>query len=555
MKEYTVTLNNFSDKTSFCNEMTASSGSGSVPSRACTCDLMRPQSRNTIFTLSDAEATELLNDSRVLACEENVALNTKELWSSSQQASWDKSPDDASDKNWGIKRLINGQATANWGTNGSSDYTEQVNTTSSGKNVDVIIVDSHINFGHPEFKANPNGTGSNRAVEFNWFQYSAALGYSGNTAATYVYTGGNSSHGTHVAGTVAGNTQGWARDANIYNMSFASDAGGGNGISGLFWYNIMFEYIRHFHNNKPINAATGRRNPTIVNNSWSFAEFSDEPNLSAVDSVKYRAESSISLSGQTDAQKKTTLQSKRISVPGSSTIPNFNKIVASVDADIIDCMNDGVVFCSAAGNDYMPTDVSGGEDYNNAVVVSGVTYYPIRGGTPGTTTNMINVGATAATVSETKAVFTNFEERVDVYAPGRNIMSSVKNTSSGYSNQVADSRDSNYYNASANGTSMATPQVCGLLACAAEQYPNMRQANALQYLIEGAKAQIATTSEDPPTQSPYTSFGDGNNRYVSYVFKRPQSGTAFPHDNHGNRVSSSNGVKYPRVNSLVTKRS
>ena len=167
----------------------------------------------------------------------------------------------------------------------------------------------------------------------------------------------------------------------------------------------------------------------------------------------------------------------------------------------------------------------------------------------------INVGATAATVSETKAVFTNFEERVDVYAPGRNIMSSVKNTSSGYSNQVADSRDSNYYNASANGTSMATPQVCGLLACAAEQYPNMRQANALQYLIEGAKAQIATTSEDPPTQSPYTSFGDGNNRYVSYVFKRPQSGTAFPHDNHGNRVSSSNGVKYPRVNSLVTKRS
>ena len=109
------------------------------------------------------------------------------------------------------------------------------------------------------------------------------------------------------------------------------------------------------------------------------------------------------------------------------------------------------------------------------------------------------------------------------------------------------------YNASANGTSMATPQVCGLLACAAEQYPNMRQANALQYLIEGAKAQIATTSEDPPTQSPYTSFGDGNNRYVSYVFKRPQSGTVFPHDNHGNRLSSSNGVKYPRVNSVVTK--
>ena len=82
MKEYTVTLNNFSDKTTFCNEMTASSGSGSIPNRACTCDLMRPQSRNTVFTLSDAEATELLNDSRVKACEENVEVMVEPQWDS-----------------------------------------------------------------------------------------------------------------------------------------------------------------------------------------------------------------------------------------------------------------------------------------------------------------------------------------------------------------------------------------------------------------------------------------------------------------------------------------
>ena len=46
--------------------------------------------------------------------------------------------------------------------------------------------------------------------------------------------------------------------------------------------------------------------------------------------------------------------------------------------------------------------------------------------------------------------------------------------------------------------------------------------------------------------SPYESLGDSNNRYVSYLYKRPQTGTLFPHDNHGNRVSSTNGVKYPR---------
>ena len=64
MKEYTVTLNNFSDKTDFCTQMEESSGSGSIPSRACTCNLERPTSRNQVFTLTDAEAAELKNDSR-----------------------------------------------------------------------------------------------------------------------------------------------------------------------------------------------------------------------------------------------------------------------------------------------------------------------------------------------------------------------------------------------------------------------------------------------------------------------------------------------------------
>ena len=64
--------------------------------------------------------------------------------------------------------------------------------------------------------------------------------------------------------------------------------------------------------------------------------------------------------------------------------------------------------------------------------------------------------------------------------------------------------------------------------------------------------QIADTSEGM-VASPYTDLGDSNNRYAAYVYKRPQSGTAFPHDNHGNRDLWPNGVKYPRVNSVVTK--
>ena len=564
MKEYTVTLNNFSDKTTFCNEMTASSGSGSIPNRACTCDLMRPQSRNTVFTLSDAEATELLNDSRVKACEENVEVMVEPQWDSAQNGDWDKTPDGVADKNWGIKRCIDGQQTAGWGSNGTSQQTGSYNTTSSGKNVDVIVIDHHMNFGHPEFRENPDGSGNLRSNEFNWFQYSAALGYSSNTAATYNYSTISSSHGTHVAGTVAGNTQGWARDANIYNMEFSDNAGGNNGITGLWWYNIMFEYVRHFHNNKPINAATGRRNPTIVNNSYGFYNNDGNILLSTISEIKYRTVTT-SFSGMTTAQKRTALQDRRIPVPDSTygspydsdRTPYMGIRVASIDADIEDCINDGVIVVGSAGNQMWPMDRSGGNDYDNMLVINGAGHYSNRGSTPGNTEtsagNVISVGSIDAYTNDRKGYYSNCEERVDIWAPGTYIMSSVANSSSGYNNQVQDQRNTSYYNASASGTSMASPQISGLLACAAEQYPNMKQADALQYVIEGAGInQIASTSEGM-VDDPYTDLGDSNNRYASYVYKRPQTGTIFPHENHGNRVSSSNGVKYPRVNSVVTK--
>jgi len=564
MKEYTVTLNNFSDKTTFCNEMTASSGSGSIPNRACTCDLMRPQSRNTVFTLSDAEATELLNDSRVKACEENVEVRVEPQWDSAQNGDWDKTPDGVADKNWGIKRCIDGQQTAGWGSNGTSQQTGSYNTTSSGKNVDVIVIDHHMNFGHPEFRENPDGSGNLRSNEFNWFQYSAALGYSSNTAATYNYSTITSSHGTHVAGTVAGNTQGWARDANIYNMEFSASAGGNNGITGLWWYNIMFEYVRYFHNNKPINAATGRRNPTIVNNSYGFYNNDGNILLSTISEIKYRTVTT-SFSGMTTAQKRTALQDRRIPVPDSTygspydsdRTPYMGIRVASIDADIEDCINDGVIVVGSAGNQMWPMDRSGGNDYDNMLVINGAGHYSNRGSTPGNTEtsagNVISVGSIDAYTNDRKGYYSNCEERVDIWAPGTYIMSSVANSSSGYNNQVQDQRNTSYYNASASGTSMASPQISGLLACAAEQYPNMKQADALQYVIEGAGInQIASTSEGM-VDDPYTDLGDSNNRYASYVYKRPQTGTIFPHENHGNRVSSSNGVKYPRVNSVVTK--
>ena len=78
---------------------------------------------------------------------------------------------------------------------------------------------------------NADGTGGNRSVQYNWFQHDPAV--RGIAASNYVY--GTGGHATHVSGTVAGNTQGWARGANIYNIYY--DAG--NSLGGYY-----FGYVR-----------------------------------------------------------------------------------------------------------------------------------------------------------------------------------------------------------------------------------------------------------------------------------------------------------------------
>ena len=72
----------------------------------------------------------------------------------------------------------------------------------------------------------------------------------------YSYENGHTKqeHGAHCTGNVAGNTQGWARDANIYNLTYYDDP----------------QYVLKFHKEKPVNPETGRPNPTVMNNSWGY---------------------------------------------------------------------------------------------------------------------------------------------------------------------------------------------------------------------------------------------------------------------------------------------
>jgi hypothetical protein len=289
-KEYIVTVNNFEDLDSIYADLETE---GKSPpnidlSRSVECLHRRSTSRNTHYSLTDLEVEELRKDPRIKTI--SIApyyLGIRAGTTAIEQTStaWDKSTSTSSTmKNWGLLRCVEGTQRSGWGGTGwngggtgTPAQTGTITLTETGKNVDVVICDTNgIVWNHPEFEVNVDGTGGTRSIQYNWYQHNAEIGYGANS--NYVYGVGD--HSTHVAGTVAGNTQGWARDANVYNIYY--DAGN----PGNFSY--VFDYIRAFHRNKASNPALGRKNPTIVNNSWGMSIFPSEWSFSDITAVTYR---------------------------------------------------------------------------------------------------------------------------------------------------------------------------------------------------------------------------------------------------------------------------
>ena len=548
MHEYIVTCRSYEDLEDLYDDMETPGGSLYIPDRAVDLVHRREISRNTHYMLTEEEAAEIRNDERVIACERLASergLVPDYLWT--QTADFNKTTGTFAndDKNWGLYRTIEAATVSGWGSDNTAEITNRtIACSGSGKNVDVVIVDAHLNPDHPEFTVNSDGTGGSRVIQFNWLQYNSVLGYGSNGTYTYSSSGSspNSNHGTHVAGTACGNTQGWARDANIYNMGFLDAL---SGVSN--WPEKLWDYLRHFHKNKAINPVTGRRNPTITNHSWGYHQGDNSASLSTLTSVTYRG-STTALSG-TDAQKKTVLEANGVPVPGNTYLFRAPARVSAVDADIQDAINDGVIVISAAGNSYWNNDISSGVDYDNQF---NSTYHS-RGSTPAAADNVICVGNIGSLEAEYKRNSSNWGARCDIWAPGTDIISAVYDSSSatsegGYTPIVADPRNSSYHLASISGTSMASPQVCGVIALLAEQEQNLTQAEALQYLKEHAIAEVGTTGSE--NTSPYRTFGsNGNNRYMTFPQKRPLTGTLSPAVRHKNRNSDTDGVKFPRVRS------
>lgn len=540
-REYIVILRDRTDLDDFYTDMEQHSHYEYVPDRSVELSYRRPMSRSTHYLLTPDEAATLAQDPRVMEVQEpyyNRNISIAPLGQYSDR--WDKSGTNSqTSRNWALLRGYERATRSNWGSDGTATAAGTINLTNVGNNVDVVIADGHIVPGHPEFAVNDDGTGGSRLNQFNWFQYNSQV--RSTAAGTYVYdfltdasSIANNNHGCNVAGIAAGNTCGWARGANVYNISPYSGSTANATGYGNYIYDLI-NYIRVFHANKSINAKTGRRNPTIVNMSWGF---NSQLTLNNISEVRYKGVVYTKPgSGWTVNDR---IYFGLIAAIGNDMV--FYSRDASIDQDCVDAIADGIIMCGAAGNFYMYNERSGGALYDNYLKYI-FNYYYMRGPSPGAATGVIHVSAVDSTVAEQKVNFSNAGPRTDVFSPGANIMSSM-NTS-----DTTDPRNTSFYKGNMSGTSQATPQVTGIIACALETYPNMTPAQALTYIQTYANSGVLS---DSALNTNYGSIDflntntlyNGPNKYITYRKERGDQYQVYPKRDYSVRPTS--GRTYPR---------
>lgn len=533
-KEYIVTVHKNADWRELHEEIIRDTStdkdvdSECVPDRACSCVKERPQNkRNTHYLLTDEEARSLSNDHRVLAVEKIDDIS-EPVPLAFQEGVFDRSFSESGQRdNWG---LIRHTATSNVYLNSSADLGFNYDYVLDGTGVDVVIMDTGIQDDHPEWR---NSIGVSRLMKINWFTSS---GVSGTQPANF-YTD-VSGHGTHCAGTVAGRTFGWAKNARIYSMTTYGNPG--NSIT----FEDAVDCLIGWHNNKPISPVTGVRRPTIVNMSFQYSWYLDDtvtPNQLKftsngdghnVTGGRYRG---VNHSDTT----RTEMQSKGLRGSGSGPYM-FGRKYASRDADVQQLLDNGIHVCTAAGNDFMKIDIPGGADYNNYITISisGLTRYMYyhRGPSPSTFeggdsyTNLsrqdsvsashndgLDVGAidrisqlSNGTFVDRKVNFSNSGPGVDIYAAGTSIISAL-----------ADGGGESYYYGSTgrqgkkSGTSMAAPQVCGIMACILQVHPEWTPKQVKDYIINNSQSLLFDTGLTNDYTST-TSLHGGSNR-IAYL--------------------------------------
>lgn len=502
-----VTLKPGTDVDAFIMEMSINGNvSAHVPDRPVEVANLKPDSLyNVDFILTREEMDTLSQDSRVQAvrwgskAENGIVLRKNALTGDRpyyRNTTWVEN----TDNNWGIP-ACNDISNPFTGTN---LLTYDRPYTLDGSGVDIVVMDSGIEALHPDWLAADGVT--SRLQQIDWW---AASGQTGTMPPNF-YTD-VSGHGTNVASIAAGRLYGWAPGAHIYIMNILGE----NAQSRWPSVTSAINTIRLWHLLKPIDPYTGYRRPTIVNASWGYS-------ISAQYFAGYNYRGGGEQTLTYDNSNAATLGSVGIvsSTSYDSGLDDIPTQVASVESDIQAAMEAGIIFVCSSGNDSYKQDISGGLDYNNYAVIdiSGTisqSYYH-RGNTPGSTPNMINIGA-INWASDQKALFSKTGPGISIFSPGAYIAGacSTVNNLPGYPTSTYP-LDTNYLNIKISGTSQASPQVCGVLATLLQARPYLTQNTALADLQE-----LATSGRITDTGGGYTDFTslqDAGNRYLYNPF-------------------------------------
>lgn len=454
-REYIVGLKKDVDYDQFWNDMeTSTQNLAHVPDRSVDIVNNRPGSlRSCHYALSEEEARALRNDPRVATVSPPPDPRLR-AHGAVQYGDFNRSSSlSQTSMNWGLNRCV---AESISQANGSSyDY------CLDGTGVDIVIQDSGVQSGHPEWQ---DSHGQTRLIEHDWYEVSGIPG----TMPSGFY-GDFGEHGTHVAGIAAGKLYGWAKGARIYSLKY-------NAIAEIF------DVIKMWHLRKPVDPKTGVRRPTIVNQSWGYRWYYDNGGYGgSISAINYRG-----------VNRGTTTSSNWGNVNSAHTL-----ISTPDDIDQEELTDAGVICVRAAGNYYHKIDVDSGDDWNNhytfttdyafGIIPAGDPIYYHRGGSPFSTDTILVANIDASSYSSGLEQLSSSSERgpgVMIAAPGTYITSATNNFSS-YSTLYYPGSNT-YKIARISGTSMAAPQVTGMLALFLQVNPHATVQQCKDWLINVA---------------------------------------------------------------------
>jgi len=255
-----------------------------------------------------------------------------------------------------------------------------------------------------------------------------------------------SGHGSHVTGTVAGSAYGWAPNADIYSIKLTIGSalygypGNGTGIARAFGD------LKRWHLDK---ISRGINRPTVTNHSYG------------------------------------------------TTIGTNDPVSDNATKDLTD---NGIHFVHAAGNSYgfitTPTDPAYNTQRNTvaglALCRGSSPCYPSSLWTNHENNPVHEVGALGSYDGNpnVKADYSNYGPGVSIYAPGTYVLSVWPNQT--YGNYIIPG----WGIRKINGTSMASPQVCGVLATILEDHPNLSPQEAKNFLRSMAIVDSISASEN-----------------------------------------------------------